>query len=219
MDDLTYQLLLCIPVGFAGAVLRGAALRKARLGWVLTLLSVLAAVGIGYLWRSDGSMGTGRLFCETLLPEGARLNCIGGPEKRFWSAGKNWELDKGFSTRAEKKAQALGVGPYFGNWRLEVSPAAPALDNRFLNVLSAVGTGDAMPRTARLVQDASHDGVTVSLAVSDGTTQNITVLFNRTGAVGGELHRVRRAANGTIVEEESRSLADTVHRQSGVILN
>ena len=31
MDDFTYQLLLCIPVGFAGAVLRGAALRKARL--------------------------------------------------------------------------------------------------------------------------------------------------------------------------------------------
>ena len=62
MDVLTYQLLLCVPVGFAGAVLRGAALRKARLGWVLTLLSVLAAAGFWYLWRSDGSMGTGWLF-------------------------------------------------------------------------------------------------------------------------------------------------------------
>ena len=62
MNEICVQLLLCVPVGFAGAVLRGAALRKARLGWVLTLLSVLAAVGIWYLWRSDGSMGTGWLY-------------------------------------------------------------------------------------------------------------------------------------------------------------
>ena len=73
MDDLTSQLLLCIPVGFAGAVLRGAALRKARLGWVLTLLSVLAAAGIWYLWRSDGSMGTGRLFCASAFALGTMI--------------------------------------------------------------------------------------------------------------------------------------------------
>ena len=73
MDDLTYQLLLCIPVGFAGAVLRGMALRKARFGWVLTLLSVLAAAGIWYLWRSDGSMGTGRLFCGAAFALGTMI--------------------------------------------------------------------------------------------------------------------------------------------------
>ena len=63
MDEVCFQLLLGIPVGFAGAVLRGAALRKARFGWALTLLSVLTAAGIWFLWKSDGSMGTGRLFC------------------------------------------------------------------------------------------------------------------------------------------------------------
>lgn len=73
MEDFTYQILLCVPVGFAGAVLRGAALRKARFGWILTLLSVLAAAGVWYLWRSDGSMGTGRLFLGSAFALGTMI--------------------------------------------------------------------------------------------------------------------------------------------------
>ncbi len=71
--DVTYQLLLCIPVGFAGAVLRGAALRKTRFGWVLTLLSVLAAAGVWCLWRSDGSMGTGWLYSGSAFALGTMI--------------------------------------------------------------------------------------------------------------------------------------------------
>ncbi len=63
MNEICVQLLLCVPFVFAGAVFRGRVLRKARFGWALTLLSVLTAAGIWFLWKSDGSMGTGRLFC------------------------------------------------------------------------------------------------------------------------------------------------------------
>lgn len=63
MNEICVQLLLCVPFVFAGAVFRGRVLRKTRLGWALTLLSVLTAAGIWFLWKSDGSMGTGRLFC------------------------------------------------------------------------------------------------------------------------------------------------------------
>ena len=73
MDEVCFQLLLGIPVAFAGAVLRGAALRKARFGWILTLLSVLAAAGIWYLWRSDGSMGTGWLFSGSAFALGTMI--------------------------------------------------------------------------------------------------------------------------------------------------
>ena len=73
MENLTYQILLCVPAGFAGAVLRGAALRKARFGWALTLLSVLTAAGIWFLWKSDGSMGTGRLFCGFAFAPGTMI--------------------------------------------------------------------------------------------------------------------------------------------------
>ena len=73
MENLTYQILACVPVGFAGAVLRGMALRKARFGWVLTLLSLLAAAGIWFLWRSDGSMGTGWLFCGSAFAPGTMI--------------------------------------------------------------------------------------------------------------------------------------------------
>lgn len=73
MDTTIYQLLLCVPVGFAGALLRGAALRKARFGWILTLLSVLAAAGVWFLWRSDGSMGTGCLYWSSAFALGAMI--------------------------------------------------------------------------------------------------------------------------------------------------
>ena len=73
MNEVCFQLLLGIPVGFAGAVLRGVALRKARFGWILTLMSVLAAAGIWYLWRSDGSMGTGWLFSGSAFALGTMI--------------------------------------------------------------------------------------------------------------------------------------------------
>ena len=70
MYPMYYHLFLSIPFAFAGAVLRGGPLRKARLGWLLTLLSLLAAAGIWSLWRSDGSMGAGCLWYGTAFALG-----------------------------------------------------------------------------------------------------------------------------------------------------
>lgn len=73
MNELFCQLLLCVPFGFAGAVFRGRVLRKARLGWVLTLLSVLVSAGIWFLWRSDGSMGTACLYYGSAFALGTMI--------------------------------------------------------------------------------------------------------------------------------------------------
>ena len=73
MNEIFFQLFLCVPVGFAGAVLRGRVLRKARFGWALTLLSVLAAAGIWFLWRSDGSMGTACLYYGSTFALGTMI--------------------------------------------------------------------------------------------------------------------------------------------------
>ena len=94
----------------------------------------------GRLLTTDS--GKGRLFCETVLPEDAKLEKIGGHGKEFWANGKNWEPDSAFLASAERGAKRTGRGPYFGAWRLEVSPGAPRNADRFLHVLTAAdGSG------------------------------------------------------------------------------
>ena len=145
--------------------------------------------------------GKGRLFCETILPADARLEKIGGPGKEFWSNGKNWEPDAAFLASAARGAKRTGRGPYMGAWRLEVAPGAPRANDRFLHVLTATDTTATCPQVERIKTDTC-DGVTVAVGATKAT-----VLFNRTGTVGGTI------ACG---EGSARPLATTVQPQSGL---
>ena len=160
----------------------------------------------GRLLTADS--GKGRLFCETILPEDATLTKIGGPGKEFWSNGKNWEPDTAFLASAERGTKRTGRGPYFGAWRLEVTPGASRPNDRFLHVLTAADTSvSSAPQTRKVVKDGM-DGVIVALPASSGGTVEITVLFNREGPVGGMIAIGKDAP--------LRPFTTTIQPQSGV---
>ena len=130
-------------------------------------------------------LGKGRIFCETLLPENAVLSKVGGPGKEYWASGKNWEINPKFAAAAKAQAERCGVGTHFGNWRLEVTPGAPAKSDVFLHVLTAADTTRTEPVRARMVREGSRDGVIIEM--SDGP---LKILFNRTGKVGASVNGV-----------------------------
>ena len=164
--------------------------------------------------------GKGRLFCETLLPEGAQLAKVGGPGREYWASGLNWELDPVFVKGATARAKALGVGTYFGKWRIEVSPVEPAKEDRFLHVLTAADTTCEKPVQAVRVEEDGRDGVVLTLpdGMLDGKKGRLTVtcLFNRIGAVGGVVRCCLADASGETVSRQDFKLDNIVQPQTGV---
>lgn len=156
----------------------------------------------GHTVRAD-SRG-GRLFCEALLPKDAELVTLGGPGREFWANGRNWELFTGFVASSLKACEKEGRGPYWGEWRVETHPGAARKDDRFLHVLTAADAGTPRGVKAELVQDETRDGV--ALTLPDG--RKMTILFTRTGDVGGEVK----------TDDGIHPLATTVAPQSGVLL-
>lgn len=154
----------------------------------------------GNLMRTD--CGKGRLFCETLLPEGAEITLVGGPGKEYWANGKNWEVEKEYDDMARERSKKKGHDVYFGAWREEVSPAEPAEKDRFLHVLTAADTETMCPPETELLQDALRDGVRLTLP--DG--KQVTVYFNRDDEVGGEI----------IINGKAVTFTDEVQPQAGI---
>ena len=126
--------------------------------------------------------GDGRLFCQTLLPQNARFEVIGGKDKEFQVGHRNYPLEPTYREEHEKDAVRRARGPYWGNWRLEVEPSSPRKDDRFLHVLTAASVDAFKPVDAKYVSDAERDGVRVKFEGHD-----VTFWFNRTGEIGGEV--------------------------------
>lgn len=176
--------------------------------------------------KIDGALvfadcGKGRLFCRTLLPAGAKIEKTGGPGKEFWASGKNWELDPGFVTRAAARAEKCGVGPYFGNWRIEVKPAAAAPDDRFLHVLNATGSDGGVPVECRYVRTETGDAAFIVLPECELEGRRgvlkAAVVFNRTGAVGAKVRYALYGEDGGKLFGHELVLGDTVMPQRGVM--
>ena len=135
----------------------------------------------GGTMRAD--CGRGRLYCQTLFPADARLTTVGGPGREFWANGRNWEVDADYLKSARAAAKRAGRGPYFGAWRLEVSPRDPAARDTFLHVLTATDAAHGAAIPARAVSTGAQEGA--DLTLPDGT--RVSVRFNRTGPVGGTI--------------------------------
>ena len=163
----------------------------------------------------------GALCLRTLLPEGADIVKVGGPGKEYWSAGKNWELAKDYVRETEKACASSGWGPWFGRWRVEVKPKVPAVDDRFLNVISVDRAGNVTPVACEYVKGASTDGVRIRMPGStvNGAkgTLEVTAVFYRTGSVGGEMHFRLVGDDGKMLLADSYRLAEKVTPQSGVL--
>ena len=140
--------------------------------------------------------GEGRMYCQTLLPEDAVLTAVGGKDRAFWAAGKNWELVTDGLT-----AENLAM---MGQWRVEVSPGAARKGDVFLHVIQVENQGLAGMDEAELVREGDTCGVRVKTA---GQTWEVT--FNSDGSLGGRI----RGAGGRAVD---RALATTVQAQSGI---
>jgi heparin/heparan-sulfate lyase len=105
------------------------------------------------------------LSSQTLLPASAIIRKVGGPGYEFWvdDPGRNYPLEEGIA-RTDVEA---------GSWRVEVTPALPALEDRFLHVLTVTDSDTTSASSAILV-----DGDTMVGAVA----QDHVTLFSRTGA-------------------------------------
>lgn len=197
----------------------GAADPSYRKEWLLHTQREPETVSTG-LVRADCEGG--RLFCETLLPEGASVAKVGGPGKAFWAGGRNWDVDARFLENARRTAEKAGHGPYFGDWRLEVAPPVPSADDRFLHVLTATDTSVGTPVAARRVSDADCDGVVLTVPdhVRGGVKGRLeaTFRFRRTGSVGGDVRLVFRPADGSAEQVVARPLATALQPQAGILL-
>jgi len=106
--------------------------------WLLHSINVPKIDAAGRLAVIDN--GKGRLFCKTLLPAGAKMIQVGGPEKAFvhkTRSGKErfWKLYK-----ARKQGTRLGAG------RLDVVPQDETAPCVYLHVLYPTDTAtEAMP--------------------------------------------------------------------------
>jgi len=111
--------------------------------------STISIVRSGPAPDDAGDYG-GRLVAESLLPEGALLEKVGGSGHEFWveSTSTNYWTDK------ESPAEP-------GAWRVEVTPAAPAASDRFLHVLSVMDEATAAGPGVSLVDAGSHVGAAV----------------------------------------------------------
>jgi len=142
--------------------------------------------------------GSGRLFCQTLLPDNARLTAVGGPDHAFWAAGKNWTI------QADKlRPEQLAM---MGQWRVEVTPAVPQKDDVFLHLIQVGSQNLQRMDDAVLIRDAAQWGLQLTTA---GQTWEIK--FNRRGELGGH---VRRTGSARPIDAE---LITSVQKQSGIM--
>ncbi|MDD4891603.1 MAG: heparinase II/III family protein [Phycisphaerae bacterium] len=80
--------------------------------------------------------GKGRLFCQTLLPDGAKIEKVGAPGKSFFH--KNLKgVETSWDFNGKKGEDMLGVG------RFDVVPADPSAECVYLHVLFPTDTGTA----------------------------------------------------------------------------
>lgn len=107
---------------------------------------------------------SGKLHCNVLLPEKAKVEKVGGPGKEFWVFGENYP--NAATTRPDPCNER-------GAWRVEVTPAKESAEDCFLNVIQ-VSDKDCGSQLAVKRIDAEK---VVGVEVADRI-----VIFNRESA-------------------------------------
>ena len=97
--------------------------------WLLHSIEEPVIEGNRFTVRRTKNGDTGMLQNHVLLPEtgNAQIEKVGGKGKEFWVFGTNYPNDA-LPNRPDDANER-------GAWRVEVSPAAPATENYFLNVM------------------------------------------------------------------------------------
>jgi heparin/heparan-sulfate lyase len=113
----------------------------------------------------------GQLIVQSLLPDQAQIEVVGGPGREYWVA------DPGVSCPPPN-------GRIRGSWRLEISPSAASTADEFLTVLYPCDPGAAAP-VSRVVRQADRTGCHVLVNGSE-----YTLLFNPRGETGGTFNGI-----------------------------
>ncbi len=151
----------------------------------------------------ETTQGDGKIICRTLLPAPCTAEKIGGPDKEFWSDGRNWPLSP--DREAEPRSGAL-----CGRWRMEISAPRQQSAETFLHVIQVGDKNELVASTpSRLVREGGMVGVQMEV---DGCSAR--VLFNEAGAVGG---KIRLACGSRVLCDQA--LATTVQEQSALALD
>ena len=128
--------------------------------------------------------GQGKLFSQTLLPEDARIQLVGGPGKDFWVDGKNYP-----PPQPERAVEA-------GAWRVEVYPGSPRTEDYFLHFLYAADEGTAAAPTATLLKVS--DGVGLEFR-AEGKSYRLT--FATAGDPAGHL-TITEASGEVLIDQD-----------------
>jgi len=100
--------------------------------------------------------GEGKLHAITVLPENPKMETVGGSGKQFWVNGKNYGLER-LSGKELHKAHI-----WAGEWRTEIMPPTPSLEDYFLHVLAVSDADDDTPPPETLgIGGASLKGTVV----------------------------------------------------------
>jgi VanZ family protein len=102
--------------------------------------------------------GLPRLEGEVLLPRDARIVPIGGKGFEFFVDDRNYDENGTLAANIARGPADLDPGA----WRLEIAPAAPALEDRFLVVLRP-GLGTLPPMDAQVTEQP--DGIAADIAL------------------------------------------------------
>lgn len=185
--------------------------------WLLHMQNEPDVDGCHVKSQAEGGM----MHVRTLLPESGSIEKIGGPGREFWSAGRNWPLDEDYVKDVKERCARRRTGPWFGQWRIAVKPGKPSADDRFLHVINVGDASNCEAVASEYVKGASSDGVRMSIRGQQmhgktGTLE-VTLRFNRTGAVGGDVCFRLIGNDGECLAEENAKLAEKVAAQSGVL--
>jgi hypothetical protein len=121
--------------------------------YLVVLDRVKAAEGVTHRWLLQlinepkwrlspnlimADVGDERLFCQTLLPEKPKFTTVGGPWNEFNFNGKN--KSPKYWHRIRERHKRFPEQMQLGSWRVEVTPAVPAVECTYLHVLVPTDT-------------------------------------------------------------------------------
>ncbi len=131
--------------------------------------------------------GAGKLFLQVLSPASYTVNKVGGPSYRYYVEDDGDDSDGYDGTNHDDYAEVSWHD--YGDWRIELSPKAPARFDTFLNVLWPRSAATSAVAPASMVLDGP---VATIMRVGDDV-----VGFGTTGAIGSDLS-YSLAAGGTV---------------------
>ncbi len=128
------------------------------------------------------STGRSRIIMKTLAPQPVRITKRGGAGHDFW--GNPYNPDAQYNHVLDKNGNKEDryLRPTLSPWRLEVEPTTRQKRDYFLHLLCITDEGTReMPPTERL-EEGNRVGARITLG-----ERVVTVLFNKTGPLGGHL--------------------------------